>query len=66
MQNKQKALFAGGDRVRSKATSSGPQCKQSWLPAEAGSIQPREPLCVSAQPGSLTLKMNERFTAVIF
>lgn len=38
MQNKQKALFAGGSRVRCKMTSSGSQYKQSWLPAEAGSI----------------------------
>lgn len=40
MQNKQKALFAGGSRVRCKMTSSGSQYKQSWLPAEAGSIPP--------------------------
>lgn len=64
MQNKQKALFAGEDRVICKTTSSGPQYKQSWLPAEA----------VSTQPSGASLRLSptwaphledERFTAVI-
>lgn len=64
MQNKQKALFAGEDRVICKRTSSGPQYKQSWLPAEAGRQRqdvpnPLEPVCVSLQPGRLTLKMSD-------
>lgn len=65
MQNKQKALFAGGDRVRRKTTSLGPQYKQRWLPAEAGIIQP--------SGASLRLSLtwerhleDERFIAVIF
>lgn len=33
MQNKQKALVAGGNRARCKVTSSGSEHKQSWLPA---------------------------------
>lgn len=65
MQNKQKAPFAGGDRVRYKMTSSGPQYKQSWLPAEAGSIQPSGFSLRLSLTWEIHLE-DERFTAVIF
>lgn len=37
MQNKQKALFAGGNRARCKVTSPGSEYKPSSLPAHLGS-----------------------------
>lgn len=37
MQNKQTALFAGGNRVKCKVTSSGLEHKQSSVPAHLGS-----------------------------
>lgn len=59
MQNKQKAPFPGGDRVRCKTTSLGLQYKQSWLPEEAGSIQPSGASLHPPQPESFTLKMSD-------